>query len=99
MYNWAMSKVDTERPRRISIRVSDREESILRAAAELSGETLTGFVLSVAMERAQDVVGRSQRIEVSAEEFERFVAALDGPAGDISAIRKQASKPSQIPRR
>jgi uncharacterized protein (DUF1778 family) len=97
MYNSGMSKVEPKRSRRINMRVSDRQESILRAAAELSGETLTGFVLSVATERAQDVVERSQRIEVSTAEFERFVAALDGPADDMPALRKHASKPSQIP--
>lgn len=97
MYNCSMSKVEPKRSRRINMRVSDRQESILRAAAELSGETLTGFVLSVATERAQDVVERSQRIEISTEAFERFVAALDVPVEDMPTVRRYASKPSQIP--
>ena len=99
MYNGDMSQVEPKRSRRINMRVSDQQERILRAAAELSGETLTGFVLSVATQRAQDVVERSQRIEVGAEAFERFVAALDGPAADMPTLRRHASKPSQIPSR
>ena len=95
----AMSQVEPKRSRRINMRVSDQQERILRAAAELSGETLTGFVLSVATARAQDVVERSQRIEVSTEVFERFVAALDGPAKDMPTLRRHASRPSQIPSR
>jgi uncharacterized protein (DUF1778 family) len=94
-----MSQVEPKRSRRINMRVSDRQENILRAAAELSGETLTGFVLSVATERAQDVVERSQRIKVSTEAFERFVSALDGPVEDMPTVRRYAGKPSQIPSR
>ncbi len=70
------------------MRVSEQQERVLRAAADLSGETLTGFVLSVATERAVDVMARSQRIEVASETFERFMVALEEPGGDM---------PSQIP--
>jgi uncharacterized protein (DUF1778 family) len=94
-----MSQVEPRRSRRINMRVSDQQESLLRAAAELSGETLTGFVLSVATERAQDVVERSQRIEVSTEAFERFVAALDRPPEEMPTLRRYARKTSQIPSR
>jgi uncharacterized protein (DUF1778 family) len=79
------------------MRVSDQQERILRAAAEMSGETLTGFVLSVATERAHDVLERSQRIELDTKTFERFVAALDEPVEDMPTLRRYASKPSQIP--
>ena len=60
---------------------------------------MTGFVLSVATERATDVVARAQRIEVSAEAFGRFVAALDGPTEDMAVVRRYAAEPSQIPAR
>ena len=36
-----MSKTEGERGRRINMRVSERQERMLRAAAELNGETLT----------------------------------------------------------
>lgn len=79
------------------MRVSEQQERILRTAAELSGETLTGFVLSVATERAADVVARAQRIEVTEEAFHRFVAALDGPPEDMPRVRRYAGRQSQIP--
>lgn len=92
-----MSDIDSKRRRRINMRVSEQQERILRTAAELSGETLTGFVLSVATERAADVVARAQRIEVTAEAFDRFVAALDGSPEDMPAVRRYAGRRSQIP--
>lgn len=80
--------------------MTHEQEQILRAAADLSGETLTGFVLAVvATERAAHVVSRVRQIEISTAAFGRFVAALDGPAEDVTVVRRYATKPSQIPAR
>lgn len=62
-----VTQANAKRERRINMRVTDEQERILRAAADLNGETLTGFVLSVATERAADVVARAQRIEISSQ--------------------------------
>ena len=81
------------------MRVSERQERVLRAAADLSGETLTGFVLAVATERAEEVLARGQRIDLDVEAFERFVAALDGPVEVMPTLRRYAGEPSPIPLR
>lgn len=81
------------------MRVSERQERVLRAAADLNGETLTGFVLAAATERAQEVLERAERIDVSAEAFERFVAALDGPAEEMPTLQRYARELSPIPAR
>jgi uncharacterized protein (DUF1778 family) len=79
------------------MRVSERQERLLRSAAELSGETLTGFVLAVATERAEQVLERAHRIELSSEAFQRFVDALDSPAEDMPVLRQYATEASPIP--
>lgn len=79
------------------MRVSERQERVLRAAAELSGETLTGFVLAVATQRAEEVLERGRCIELSAEAFERFVAALDETPAKMPAVSRYARKRSPIP--
>ena len=81
------------------MRVSGRQERVLRAAADLSGETLTGFVLSVATERAEQVLERAQRISISSDAFERFVEALDSPCEDMPTLRRYAQAQSPIPTR
>lgn len=81
------------------MRVSERQERVLRAAADLSGETLTGFVLSVATERAEQVLERAQRINISSEAFRRFVEALDAPTEDMPTLRRYAQAQSPIPAR
>ncbi len=89
-----MSQVESERRGRINMRVSERQERILRAAADVSGETLTGFVLSAATERAEEVLERSNRIDISAEAFDRFVAALESPPEEMPTLRRYAKKQS-----
>jgi uncharacterized protein (DUF1778 family) len=78
------------------MRVSERQERVLRAAADLSGETLTGFVLSVATERAEQVLERAQRINIGSEAFGRFVEALDAQAEEMPALRRYAKESSHI---
>jgi uncharacterized protein (DUF1778 family) len=94
-----MGQTEAKREARINMRVSERQERLLRAAAELSGETLTGFVLGVATERAELVVERARRVDVGAEAFARFVAALDEPAEEMPVVRRYADQRSPIPAR
>jgi uncharacterized protein (DUF1778 family) len=81
------------------MRVSSRQERILRAAAGLTGETLTGFVLAAATERAETVLDRAERIDLSAEAFQRFVAALDQTTEEMPILHHYAAMDSPIPSR
>ena len=94
-----MDQVESTRQARINMRVSERQERVLRAAADLSGETLTGFVLGVATERAEQVLERANRVDLNAEAFERFAAALDRPVDEMPAVRRYARQRSPIPGR
>jgi uncharacterized protein (DUF1778 family) len=99
LYTGRMASAQTARQGRINMRVNEHQERVLRAAADLSGETLTGFVLSVATERAEQVLERAQRIDLNAEAFQRFVAAVDGPIEEMPILRRYASTKSPIPLR
>ena len=94
-----MSQSQPERSGRLHMRISSRQERILRAAAEVTGETLTGFVLSAATERAETVLERAERLDLSAEAFRRFVDALDRPAEDMPVLGRYATRKGPIPPR
>lgn len=98
-YTGRMGRGEANRVGRINMRVSERQERVLRAAAELSGETLTGFVLAVATERAEQLLERAQRIDLGAEAFQRFVDALEAPVESMPVVRRYARKSSPIPGR
>jgi uncharacterized protein (DUF1778 family) len=92
-----MSETKQARQKRINMRVSEQQEQTLRAAAALNGETLTGFVLAAANDRAVEVLERAQRIELRTDEFARFLAALDAPAEQLPTLRRYAGTKSPIP--
>jgi uncharacterized protein (DUF1778 family) len=92
-----MGSAEPVRQGRINMRVNERQERVLRAAADLSGETLTGFVLSVATGRAEQVLERAQRITISSDAFRSFAEALDAPAEDMPTLRRYAQAQSPIP--
>jgi uncharacterized protein (DUF1778 family) len=92
-----MSSVEHKPRGRINLRVDPDQEARLRAAAEASGETLTGFLLSAAAERAEEVLVRAGQVAVSSAAFERFVAALDGDTEPIPVLSRYAGAPSPIP--
>ncbi len=94
-----MRSVEQKRRGRINLRVESDQEARLRAAAEANGETLTGFLLAAAAERAEEVLARAGRVAVSGAAFDRFVAALDGDAEPMPILSRYAQEPSPIPSR
>ena len=84
---------------RINIRVDPEQAARLRAAGDVNGETLTGFLLGAAAQRAEEVLERAGRIAVNDAAFERFVAALDAPVETMPTVERHAAEPSPIPTR
>ncbi len=84
---------------RINLRVEPDQEARLRAAADANGETLTGFLLAAGADRAEQVLARAARIEVSGAAFDRFVAALDAGNEPMPTLSRYAEETGPIPRR
>ncbi len=82
---------------RLNFRLTDEQERALRQAAALTGQSVTGFVLSTAVEHAHEVLERANHIELSAAEFRRFVADLDKPAEAVPELVKLFKRKSRIP--
>jgi uncharacterized protein (DUF1778 family) len=91
-----MSSLDRKSRGRINLRVDPDQEARLRAAAEVNGETLTGFMLAAATERADQVLERAGRIAISAAAFERFVSALEGQVEPMPTLSRYAQGTSPI---
>lgn len=98
-YPRSMTSVDQKGRGRINLRVDPDQEARLRAAAEANGESLTGFLLSAAIERAEEVLERSRRIAVSGAVFDRFRTALDADVEPMPTLKRYAEEPSSIPPR
>ena len=80
---------------RFDIRVSDPiVEERLRAAAELTHEPVSRFILDAAQERADEVL--AGQTEVPAAYFSELVRALEAPPESIPRIAAQAARPRRF---
>jgi uncharacterized protein (DUF1778 family) len=82
---------------RLNFRLTVEQERALRQAAELSGQSLSGFVLSSAVEHAYELLERANHIELSDATFRKFVAALDEPAEVVPELVALFKRNSRIP--
>lgn len=62
---------------RINLRVTERQESVLRRAAETEDSTLSDFVLGSAVEQAEKVLADRRWFDVDPQTYEAFLNALD----------------------
>lgn len=82
---------------RLNFRLSPDQEQALRHAAALTGQSVSGFVLSTAVEQAHELLARANRIELSEAAFRQFVAALEAPAEAVPELTRLAKRKSRIP--
>lgn len=82
---------------RLNFRLNTDQEHTLRQAAALTGQSLTGFVLSSAVEHAHEVLERANHIQLSSNEFQRFIKELDKPAELAPELVSLLNRRSNIP--
>lgn len=64
---------------RLSCRVDPRIKQRAEEAAALLGQSITDFTEAALNEKAEAILERAQKIQLSGRDFERFVAAIDTP--------------------
>lgn len=75
---------------RLEARISSDKKNILRNAAEISGRTLTDFVIHAAYEAAMRVIQEHQQIHLVSSDKEVFIQTLLNPP-DLSPNLVKAS--------
>lgn len=86
----------TTKNQRISLRATERQEAILRRAAEATDSTLTDFVLGSAVEHAERVLTDRRWFTATEEQFEEFLRLLDEPIPSTSRFKKLFSQESRF---
>ena len=76
---------------RIDLRPGDEDKVRLDQAAARLGLPLSAFVLSAALERAQEILVREERL-VSDRDRDRLLKLLDGKTPTPNATMKRAQK-------
>lgn len=75
------------RAARFEARITPEVQRQLKRAAELEGRSLSDFVVSAALEKAQQTIERTEVILVSVEEHERLMEAIRNPPEPTQALR------------
>ncbi|MGD0301644.1 MAG: DUF1778 domain-containing protein [Bryobacteraceae bacterium] len=85
--------------RRINLRAATVQESLIRAAADKRGISLTDFVLESACTRAEETIADQVHFILSEKQWKAFNDALDRPARVLPRLRKLLTEPSVLEKR
>ena len=77
---------------RIELRAEPEQEERIRTASRLVNQSITSFVLTAAVDRADVVIANWSTTTVSAEFFDDMLAALDAPAKRNEALSAAARR-------
>jgi uncharacterized protein (DUF1778 family) len=67
------------RSRRINLRASTPQETLIRAGAKVRGVNLTDFILESACTRAEQIIADQSTFTLTPQQWKAFADALDRP--------------------
>ena len=80
------------KPKRLEARVAESEKELIERAAAMAGRSVTDFVVSSALEKAEETIRSHQVLTLSARDSQAFaLAVLDPPAPterQLAAVRR-----------
>ena len=82
---------DKSRAARLEARLSVEQKAVLQQAAQLSGRTLSEFVVASAQEAAARVIQEHETIRLNRAEQVAFVTALLDPPAPNERLRQAAA--------
>ena len=81
---------------RISIRATARQRTILLQAAEMTGKTVTAFLLDAAYLEAQRTLADRRLFTLDETRWQQFAEALDRPVTENSRLRALLQTPGVL---
>lgn len=82
---------------RLEVRVTPKQDALIREAAELEHATVTSFLLDTVTARAATVIKQRRDVTLSNEAFDRFMAELDKPATAVSQLSDLFRRHPKLP--
>ena len=81
---------------RINLRTTERQEALLRRAAEATDHTLTEFIVDIAVESAQKVLADRRWFAATDDQYDEFVRLLDAPLPSTSRFDRLFGRASRF---
>jgi uncharacterized protein (DUF1778 family) len=96
-----MTKTATTRTRseKLDLRLTPEAKRTLQAAAGAKGRSVSEFVLESALARAEEILPDRREFFLNAEQWEKFLEALDRPPRPMPRLERLLKEPSVLERR
>lgn len=82
------------RTAKLDLRLSSEAKKTLAAAAQARRQSVSEFVLTSALARAEEMLVDRRRFDLDAERWAAFMAALDAPPRDTPRLRRLFNEPT-----
>jgi uncharacterized protein (DUF1778 family) len=82
--------------KRINLRASDQQESLLRRGAAERGQTLTDFIVESACREAEETLADQRVFVLPEERWSALMKALDRPAEVHPRMQRLFEEPSAV---
>ena len=79
---------------RMDLRVTERQNLLIRQAAVVTDRSVSDFVLTSATLEAERALADQRVFSVSEDQFARFQEIVDRPVADMPKLRKLLNRPS-----
>ena len=90
----ATSGTRASKSQRFNVRVTDRQEQLIRRAAEATDRTMTDFILDSASTEAERILADRRWFVATDEQWDEFTRLLDEPLPDNAKLRRLAERKS-----
>ena len=84
------------RAKRIHIRATSRQRTVIEQAAEISGKNISAFLLDAGCNEAERTLAKQQLFLLDREKWEQFSAALERPVIEKPRLRALMRTPGLL---
>ena len=93
-----MATTTKRRSEKLDLRLTPEAKQTLQAAAVANGRSVSEFVLDSALARAQEILPDRRQFFLNAEQWEKFLEALDRPPRPMPRLERLLREPSLFER-
>lgn len=79
---------------RLAVRITPDQDALIRDAAAVSGQSITDFVTSAVVARAEDTLADRRLFRLDEAAWAEFAELLDRPARPIPAVTELLNRPA-----
>ncbi len=79
---------------RLAVRLTPDQDALMRDAAAVTGQSVTDFVMSAAVTRAEDTLADRRVFRLSDYAWQEFTAILDQPASSTPELTELWKEPT-----